>query len=178
MICMNKTISNKISTRLAVVISAMIISSMVTQLVPAYVLATPASTSNQSIGQQIDSAITAIQGGNIDEGRKQLLLSKKLLEDMPSASAAEKHVKHWNKEIIQDLLLTQKKLRRCSTEDDRVYDVQIEIILLVAIFVPNFLSFPNLLANTLHFWTYIVLTKSRKSLTHLWYALFPLSVIS
>lgn len=89
---MKKTISNKIITRLAVVISATIISSMVTQLVPAYVLATPASTSNQSIGQQIDSAITAIQGGNIDEGRKQLLLSEKLLEDMPSASAAEKHI--------------------------------------------------------------------------------------
>ena len=65
---------------------------MVTQLVPASVLASPASTSNQSMGQQIDSAIAAIQGGNTDEGRKQLLQSEKLLEDMPSASAAEKHI--------------------------------------------------------------------------------------
>ena len=65
---------------------------MVTELVPAYVLATLASSSNQSIGQQIDSAITAIHGGNTDEGRKQLLQSEKLLEDMPSASAAEKHI--------------------------------------------------------------------------------------
>ena len=92
MTCMKKTISNKTSTILAVVISAAIILSMVTQLVPASVLASPASTSNQSIGQQIDSAITAIQGGNTDDGRKQLLQSEKLLEDMPSASAAEKHI--------------------------------------------------------------------------------------
>ena len=89
---MKKTNSNKMSTHLAVVISAAIISSMVTQLVPAYVLATPTSSSNQPIGQQIDSAITAIQGGITDEGRKQLLQSEKLLEDMPSASAAEKHI--------------------------------------------------------------------------------------
>lgn len=89
---MKRIISNKISTILAVVISAPIILSMVTQLGPASVLASPPSTSNQSIGQQIDSAITAIQGGNTDDGRKQLLQSEKLLEDMPSASAAEKHI--------------------------------------------------------------------------------------
>jgi type II secretory pathway pseudopilin PulG len=89
---MKKAISNKMSTKLAVVVSVAIISSMVTQLVPSYVMATPASSSNQSIGQQIDSAITAIQGANTDEGRKQLLQSEKLLEDMPSASAAEKHI--------------------------------------------------------------------------------------
>jgi len=89
---MKKTISNKMSTKLAVLISVAIISSMVTQLFPSYVLATPASSSNQSIGQQINSAIAAIQGGNADEGRKQLLQSEKLLEDMPSASAVEKHV--------------------------------------------------------------------------------------
>ena len=90
--CMKKVISNKISTILAVVISAAIILSMVTQLVPVSVLASSASSSNQSIGPQIDSAITAIQGGNADDGRKQLLQSEKLLEDMPSASAAEKHI--------------------------------------------------------------------------------------
>ncbi|MGB8085211.1 MAG: hypothetical protein WCF07_02835 [Nitrososphaeraceae archaeon] len=89
---MKKTISNKISTIVAVVISAVIILSMVTQLGPASVLASAASTSNQSIGQQIDSAVTAIQGGNTDEGRKELLQSEKVLEDMPSASAAEKHI--------------------------------------------------------------------------------------
>ena len=89
---MKKTISNKMSTKLAIIVSAAIISSMVTQFVPAYVMATPASSSNQSIGKQIDSAIAAIQGGNTDEGRKQLLQSEKLLEDMPSASAAEKHI--------------------------------------------------------------------------------------
>jgi len=85
---MKKTISNKISTIPAVVIAAAIILSMVTQLGPTSVLASPPSTSNQSIGQQIDSAITAIQGGNTDDGRKQLLQSEKLLEDMPSASEA------------------------------------------------------------------------------------------
>lgn len=90
--CMKKVISNKISTILAVVISAAIILSMVTQLVPVSVLASSASSSNQSIGPQIDSAIAAIQGGNADDGRKQLLQSEKLLEDMPSASAAEKHI--------------------------------------------------------------------------------------
>lgn len=89
---MKKVISNKMSTNLAVVVSVAIISSMITQLVPSYVMATTASSSNQSIGQQIDSAITAIQGGNTDDGRKQLLQSEKLLEDMPSASAAEKHI--------------------------------------------------------------------------------------
>ena len=89
---MKKVISNKISTILAVVISAAIILSMVTQLVPVSVLASSASSSNQSIGPQIDSAIAAIQGGNADDGRKQLLQSEKLLEDMPSASAAEKHI--------------------------------------------------------------------------------------
>ncbi|MGC1133007.1 MAG: hypothetical protein WA941_09295 [Nitrososphaeraceae archaeon] len=89
---MKKTISNNTSTKLAVVISAAIILSMVTQLVPASAMASPLSSSNQSIGQQIDSAITAIQGGNTDEGRKQLLQSEKLLEDMPSATAAEKHI--------------------------------------------------------------------------------------
>ena len=92
MTCMKKTISNKTSTILVVVISAALILSIVTRLVPASILASPASTSNQSIGQQIDSAITAIQGGNTDDGRKQLLQSEKLLEDMPSASAAEKHI--------------------------------------------------------------------------------------
>jgi len=89
---MKKAISNKISAKLVVVVSVATILSMVTQLVPANVMATPASSSNQLMGQQIDSAITAIQGGNTDEGRKQLLQSEKLLEDMPSASAAEKHI--------------------------------------------------------------------------------------
>jgi predicted PurR-regulated permease PerM len=89
---MKNLISNKIGTGLVFVISAAVIFSMVTQLVPTYVLAAPVSSSNQSMGQQIDSAITAIQGGNTEEGRKQLLQSEKLLEDVPSASAAEKHI--------------------------------------------------------------------------------------
>ena len=89
---MKKAISNKMSTKLAVVVSVAIISSMITQLVSSYVMATTVSSSNQSIGHQIDSSIAAIQGGNTDEGRKQLLQSEKLLEDMPSASAAEKHI--------------------------------------------------------------------------------------
>ena len=89
---MKKRLSNQISNGLAIVISTAIISSVVTSLIPAYVLATPASTTNQSVGQQIDSSIIAIQGGNTDEGRKQLLQSEKTLEDMPSASAAEKHI--------------------------------------------------------------------------------------
>jgi hypothetical protein len=89
---MKKTISKKINTGLAVVLSAAIISSGVTLLVPAYVLATPTSSSNQPLEQQIDSAITSIQGGNTNEGKKQLLQSEKLLEDTPSATAAEKHI--------------------------------------------------------------------------------------
>jgi hypothetical protein len=89
---MSKKISNQISTGLAVAISTAIISSVVTSLIPAYVLATPTPSTNQSVGQQIDSAITAIQGGNSDEGKKQLLQSEKILEVEPSASAAEKHI--------------------------------------------------------------------------------------
>jgi hypothetical protein len=89
---MKNIISNKIGTGLVVVISAAIISSMAAQLVSTYALASPVSSSNQSIGQQIDSAVTAIQGGNTEDGRKQLLQSEKLLEDMPSAGAAEKHI--------------------------------------------------------------------------------------
>jgi hypothetical protein len=65
---------------------------MAAQLVPTYVLASPVSSSNQSLSTQIDSAITAIQGGNTEEGRKQLLQSEKLLEGVPTASAAEKHI--------------------------------------------------------------------------------------
>jgi uncharacterized protein YycO len=91
---MKNIISNKIGAGLVVVISAAIITSMAAQLVPTYVLASPSpvSSANQSMGQQIDSAITAIQGDNTEEGRKQLLQSEKLLEDIPSASAAEKHI--------------------------------------------------------------------------------------
>jgi hypothetical protein len=89
---MKNIISNKIGIGLVFVLSAAVISSMVTQLVPTYVLASPVSSSNQSMGQQIDSAITAIQGSNTEEGRKQLLQSEKLLEDMPSATAVEKHI--------------------------------------------------------------------------------------
>jgi hypothetical protein len=89
---MSKKLSNQIITGLAVVISTAVISSVVTSLIPAYVLATPTPSTNQSVGQQIDSAITAIQGGNSEEGRKQLLQSEKILKDVPSASAAEKHI--------------------------------------------------------------------------------------
>jgi hypothetical protein len=89
---MKNITSNKIGAGLVVVISAAIITSMAVQLVPTYVLASPVSSSNQSIGQQIDSAIIAIQGDSTEDGRKQLLQSEKLLEDMPSASAAEKHI--------------------------------------------------------------------------------------
>jgi hypothetical protein len=89
---MKNITSNKMGIGLVFVISATIVSSIVTQLVPTYVLASPVSSSNQSIGQQIDSAVTAIQGGNTEEGRKQLLQSEKLLEDVPSATAAEKHI--------------------------------------------------------------------------------------
>lgn len=90
---MKRRISNQISssTGLVAVISAAIVSSMVTSLIPGYTFATPASSTNQ-LGTQIDSAIAAIQAGNTDEGRKQLLQSEKLLEDMPSAGTAEKHI--------------------------------------------------------------------------------------
>lgn len=89
---MKKRIFNKIgSTGLAVVISTAIVSSMVTSLLSGSVFATPTSSTNQ-INTQIDSAISAIQDGNTDEGRKQLLQSEKLLEDMPSAGTAEKHI--------------------------------------------------------------------------------------
>jgi hypothetical protein len=91
---MKKIISNRISVGLLIVISGAIISSMAVLQIPTYVFASPSpvSSSIQSIGQQIDSAITSVQGGNTEDGRKQLLQSEKLLEDMPSASAAEKHI--------------------------------------------------------------------------------------
>ena len=55
---MKKTISKKINTWLTAVLSSVMISSRVRPLVPAYVLATHASSSNQ----QIDFVITFIQG--------------------------------------------------------------------------------------------------------------------
>ena len=89
---MKKRILNRTSIGFAAVISAVIISSLVTPLLFRNVIATPASSTNQSLGAQLDSAITAIQGGNTEEGKKQLLQSEKLLEDTPSASGAEKHI--------------------------------------------------------------------------------------
>ena len=89
---MKNIISNKIGTALVFVISAAVISSIATQLVPTYVLASPVSSSNQSMGQQIDSAVIAIQEGYTEEGTKQLLQLEKLFEDVPSASAAEQHI--------------------------------------------------------------------------------------
>ena len=90
---MKKRISSQISsTGFAVAISAVVISSMVTSLFLGVVGATPASSKNQALGAQIDSAIAAIQGGSTEEGRKQLLQSEKLLEDMQYASTAEKHI--------------------------------------------------------------------------------------
>jgi hypothetical protein len=75
-------------------ISNIVMSSATLQSNDAGMIATTTTTqsSNDQLIMQIDAAITAIKSGDNDNGSKQLLESEKLLEDVPSASDAEKRI--------------------------------------------------------------------------------------
>lgn len=77
-------------------ISNIVMSSATLQSNDAGMIATTTTTTTQSSNDQlimqIDAAITAIKSGDNDNGTKQLLESEKLLEDVPSASDAEKRI--------------------------------------------------------------------------------------
>lgn len=76
-------------------ISNIVLSSATLQSNDAGMIATTTTTtqsSNDQLIMQIDAAITAIKSGDNDNGSKQLLESEKLLEDVPSASDAEKRI--------------------------------------------------------------------------------------